>query len=264
MSVVVTETGTVVVTQTTSAITIISPFSVSGTGGVTDHGALTGLADDDHPHYFNQSRGDARYDTKAEVDAKIPLSFPMAEVKLFVGRYYKNNNGVYLSTSQLANRATGAFYAPSKDITVEDFGFNVTLASAAGGLARVIVIELNDATDSRKFVKVHEGNDLLVDTTGYKEDLAASPVNLYKGKLYCFLVLPELVTSFSSMNTGNALGVGQSLGGIQSGSLGESWTAVHPTGFATAFPADDSSFVLTNISNGWRAPSVWFKLTAFL
>ncbi len=29
--------------------------------GVTDHGALTGLADDDHPQYFNQTRGDVRY-----------------------------------------------------------------------------------------------------------------------------------------------------------------------------------------------------------
>jgi len=33
----------------------------ASTGGVTDHGALTGLADDDHPHYYNQARGDARY-----------------------------------------------------------------------------------------------------------------------------------------------------------------------------------------------------------
>lgn len=32
-----------------------------GTGGVTDHGDLTGLADDDHPQYMNQGRGDARY-----------------------------------------------------------------------------------------------------------------------------------------------------------------------------------------------------------
>lgn len=29
--------------------------------GVTDHGALTGLADDDHTQYYNQTRGDARY-----------------------------------------------------------------------------------------------------------------------------------------------------------------------------------------------------------
>jgi len=30
-------------------------------GGVTDHGALTGLADDDHPQYLDATRGDARY-----------------------------------------------------------------------------------------------------------------------------------------------------------------------------------------------------------
>ncbi len=32
-----------------------------GGGGVTDHGALTGLGDDDHPQYHNNARGDARY-----------------------------------------------------------------------------------------------------------------------------------------------------------------------------------------------------------
>lgn len=33
----------------------------SGSSGVTDHGALTGLSDDDHSQYYNQTRGDARY-----------------------------------------------------------------------------------------------------------------------------------------------------------------------------------------------------------
>ncbi|MGL4397076.1 MAG: DUF2793 domain-containing protein, partial [Hyphomicrobium sp.] len=32
-----------------------------GAGGVTDHGLLTGLADDDHAQYFNAARGDVRY-----------------------------------------------------------------------------------------------------------------------------------------------------------------------------------------------------------
>ncbi len=32
-----------------------------GGGGVTDHGLLTGLGDDDHPQYHNNARGDARY-----------------------------------------------------------------------------------------------------------------------------------------------------------------------------------------------------------
>ena len=36
--------------------------------GVTDHGLLTGLADDDHTQYHNDTRGDARYYTQAQVD----------------------------------------------------------------------------------------------------------------------------------------------------------------------------------------------------
>jgi hypothetical protein len=45
--------------------------AAGGGGGVTDHGALTGLADDDHPQYLNNTRGDTRYYTKSEVDALI-------------------------------------------------------------------------------------------------------------------------------------------------------------------------------------------------
>jgi hypothetical protein len=42
-----------------------------GTGGDLDHGALNGLEDDDHPQYHNDARGDARYYTKAQVDAGL-------------------------------------------------------------------------------------------------------------------------------------------------------------------------------------------------
>ncbi|MDX2259252.1 MAG: DUF2793 domain-containing protein [Hyphomicrobiaceae bacterium] len=35
--------------------------AASGGGGVSDHGDLTGLGDDDHPHYHTDARGDARY-----------------------------------------------------------------------------------------------------------------------------------------------------------------------------------------------------------
>ncbi len=47
---------------------VISEINGMGGGGVTDHGALTGLADDDHPQYHNDTRGDARYYTKGEID----------------------------------------------------------------------------------------------------------------------------------------------------------------------------------------------------
>lgn len=39
----------------------IGRVSAFGGGGVTDHGALTGLGDDDHAQYHNDARGDARY-----------------------------------------------------------------------------------------------------------------------------------------------------------------------------------------------------------
>ena len=39
---------------------VIQPLGGSAVG-ITDHGALTGLSDDDHPHYYNEARGDARY-----------------------------------------------------------------------------------------------------------------------------------------------------------------------------------------------------------
>lgn len=53
--------------------TIDIQFPASGPGGATDHGALTGLADDDHPQYFNQTRGDARYAPVSALVAKADL-----------------------------------------------------------------------------------------------------------------------------------------------------------------------------------------------
>lgn len=37
-------------------------------GGVSDHGGLSGLGDDDHPQYHNDARGDIRYYTKTQLD----------------------------------------------------------------------------------------------------------------------------------------------------------------------------------------------------
>ena len=50
----------------------LSELGVTGGDvGVTDHGALTGLSDDDHGQYHNDARGDARYYTKAQVDTSL-------------------------------------------------------------------------------------------------------------------------------------------------------------------------------------------------
>ena len=44
---------------------------LGGTTGTTDHGELTGLEDDDHNQYHDDSRGDTRYYTKSGTDTAI-------------------------------------------------------------------------------------------------------------------------------------------------------------------------------------------------
>lgn len=51
--------------------TINGVAMTTGGSGVSDHGALTGLSDDDHTQYHNNTRGDARYYTKAQVDTSL-------------------------------------------------------------------------------------------------------------------------------------------------------------------------------------------------
>lgn len=51
---------------------------LGGGGGTSDHGALTGLGDDDHTQYHNDARGDARYYTKGQVDGLVSGATPVA------------------------------------------------------------------------------------------------------------------------------------------------------------------------------------------
>lgn len=57
--------------STVDATIIAGADGTDGVDGVTDHGALTGLADDDHTQYHNDTRGDARYFTQAQVTSSL-------------------------------------------------------------------------------------------------------------------------------------------------------------------------------------------------
>lgn len=48
-----------------------SQFYPEGQFMPQSHGSLVGLSGDDHPHYFNETRGDARYYTESEVDGLL-------------------------------------------------------------------------------------------------------------------------------------------------------------------------------------------------
>jgi hypothetical protein len=81
----ITYTGSTFSTNTEFTVTTVSTGFNLAEGGVTDHGALTGLSDDDHPQYLNNARGDARYPTltdyaadlialNLDIDGKQPLA----------------------------------------------------------------------------------------------------------------------------------------------------------------------------------------------
>ncbi len=68
----ITYTGSTFSTNTEFTVTTVSTgFNLSEGGGVTDHGALTGLSDDDHPQYLNNARGDARYPSITDYAADL-------------------------------------------------------------------------------------------------------------------------------------------------------------------------------------------------
>ena len=78
------------------------PATVTTGGGVTDHGALTGLADDDHPQYLNNTRGDVRYYTKSQVDTSLSGKVDTTDARLTDTRTPTDNT---VTTAKVANDA---------------------------------------------------------------------------------------------------------------------------------------------------------------
>ena len=87
--------------------------------GVTDHGLLTGLADDDHTQYHNNTRGDARYlqlsgGTVDNLNVGSASGAATGQVKA-AGSYTSGVNQLDLAATW--NNATGVFRAIYANIT---------------------------------------------------------------------------------------------------------------------------------------------------
>lgn len=78
-----------VATSTGNPGEVIVTVIASGSGGISDHGLLTGLTDDDHPQYLTSGRGDLRYYTQTITDLllarKIGQDFFQNKGDLIVG-----------------------------------------------------------------------------------------------------------------------------------------------------------------------------------
>ena len=117
-----------VATVTEFTLTIVSTgFTVEG--GSSDHGEQTGLGDDDHPHYHNDARGDARYYTKSALDAGELDS-----------RYY--------TESEVNVLLSGKFDDPTGDTTQYIAGDGSLVSFPIAGQAGSLVRQVRNETGS--------------------------------------------------------------------------------------------------------------------
>jgi hypothetical protein len=117
---------------------------IGGGGGVTDHGGLTGLADDDHTQYHTDARGDARYHPQSAFvstsagagDAGKPVKLngsglvdatmlPAASIP----DPYTPPDGTWNVVGAISAKGSGA------PATSEAFGVGATVGSVASALA---------------------------------------------------------------------------------------------------------------------------------
>ena len=110
-----------------------------GGGGVTDHGALTGLGDDDHTQYHNDARGDARYYTKAQVDTSLAGKENTGVAASAVAAHVAaaDPHTQYALESSLASVATSGAYndlsgKPTIPVASDDFPASVGQFNTAG------------------------------------------------------------------------------------------------------------------------------------
>lgn len=100
----------------------------SGGGGTSDHGALTGLSDDDHSQYHNDTRGDARYYTQTQLNAGQLNNIYYTETEVDILLSGKANTSHTHTKSQItdfsdadyATAAQGSLAASALQNVVED------------------------------------------------------------------------------------------------------------------------------------------------
>lgn len=184
--------------KSVNGASLLGSGNITITSGVTDHGVLTGLTDDDHTQYHNDARGDARYsllshthtatvisntpsgniaattvqDAINELDSEKAAVAAVREKLTAARTYYVRTDGSD-SNNGLANTSGGAFLTVQKAIDVasalDNGGFNITIQlgngtySAGASLKSFvgsgrIVIQGNSTTPANVHVSVASGN----------------------------------------------------------------------------------------------------------
>lgn len=179
-------TGTKTVTLPNADVTL-----GSGGGGVTDHGALTGLVDDDHPQYHNDARGDARYSAvgHSHTGTYDPAGSAAAAQAAAIQRANHTGTQVASTISDFAEAVDDRVAA----LLVQGSGITLTYNDAAGTLT---VAATGGSSDPWTYVKLETdfvtSSATAVDVTG----LAFTPA---AGKTYEFEAVLRLRTATATV-----------------------------------------------------------------
>lgn len=148
-------------------------------GGVTDHGALTGLADDDHPQYLNIARGDARYYTESEVDTLLAgkadaLGVDDNYVTDSEKTKLANLSGTNTGDQDLSGLVPKSLVDAKGDLIVATAAD--TVARLAAGTNDHVLVAASGETGGLKYVYVHSLPQTINAQTGTTYTLAAGDV----------------------------------------------------------------------------------------
>lgn len=200
-------------------------------GGGSDHGALTGLADDDHSQYHNDARGDARYYLQGQVDSWFAAKATQTEVEtargdaptltaristisnfaspnaggVVAGRFYDNSfQGTASSTlAGAANRMDLAPFYTSVPLAIDQIGVAVSTAVAA---SNVKVVIYSTGSDGWPEDLLYETANLSCATTGYKSESLTFSFN--SGTMYWVGVRHSSTATLRTINVSSAVNLG--------------------------------------------------------
>jgi hypothetical protein len=150
--------------------------SADDSEGVTDHGALTGLSDDDHTQYFNTTRGDARYQLKSDRLAEIAALTPSV-----TGQTIEWSGSAWVvgtddgGVSSLNSLSGALTIANGSNITVTPSGSTITIGTTGLLVAANNLSDLPSAATARTNLGVAIGTNVQAYSARLSELAALTP-----------------------------------------------------------------------------------------